>query len=256
MKYWFEPFIWGRVALAAVGGLTVLNAGLVSKIRADRKGGVGNAVATTVGVLYIILAAGHAQIALALAFGHATYRMVQILRAHNIILEHHVVQEALGHGNVGPKEIPEGLFRLCWRINRLQTDFQLPHILHKLRLNIAVSWELSKPMQYVMVTVLLALAGAPLTPVTWWSEEKLEKGLENATIYELIGCVAVLGVLMFISTCLVWLVNTSVLDPKRFHHKRPVTKQAKAMKGLKQPLLGIKNHNDKHDEDRDELLGR
>jgi hypothetical protein len=255
MEYWFEPFIWGRVVLAAVGGLTVVNACLVSKIRADRKGGVGNAVASTVGVLYIIMAAGYPKTALALAFGHATYRMVQILRAHNIILEHHIIQEALGHHNVGPKEIPECLYHLCWRLNRFNTDLQLPHVLHKLRWNITKSWELSKPMQYVMASVLLAQAGVPLTPITYWREEKLEEDLVNATAYQIIGCIAVMVLIMFISTCLVWLVNTSVLDPSRFHHKKQVSKQAQAMKGLKQPLLGINKSGFVQDDDDVLLVG-
>jgi NADH:ubiquinone oxidoreductase subunit 5 (subunit L)/multisubunit Na+/H+ antiporter MnhA subunit len=241
MNIWYVPYLWARYALAAVGGLTVLNAGLVSKVRADRKGSLGNAIATTVGVLYMILAAGYVQTALVLALGHATYRMVQILRAHNIILEHHTNQEALGHENVGPKEVPEWLYRISWRLNRLNTDMQLPHILHKLRWNIAKSWELNKPMQWLVTGILLAQAGVPLTPITEWREEMLVKIFQMSDVHQAICGLALVSVVVLVSTGLVWLVNMSVLDPLRFRHEVETPKKhaAKAGKGLNQPLINV-----------------
>jgi NADH:ubiquinone oxidoreductase subunit 5 (subunit L)/multisubunit Na+/H+ antiporter MnhA subunit len=70
-----------------VGTLTALVSGLTAQVRADRKGGIAGATSGTVGLLYIVLAFGYTDAALVLAGAHAVLRTLQILRAHNAILE-------------------------------------------------------------------------------------------------------------------------------------------------------------------------
>jgi hypothetical protein len=88
---WF-PFRSARVYLGVVGALTALISGLIAKLRADRKGGIGYATSGTVGLLYVLLAIGGVatDVALFLGFAHAVLRTQQILRAHNGILEVYV----------------------------------------------------------------------------------------------------------------------------------------------------------------------
>ena len=86
MPLWFG-FDWARVALASTGLVTAVYASLVSKIRADRKGAVAFATSGTLGVIYMVLAAGYADAALVLSLGHAAFRMVQIMRSPNIMTD-------------------------------------------------------------------------------------------------------------------------------------------------------------------------
>jgi NADH:ubiquinone oxidoreductase subunit 5 (subunit L)/multisubunit Na+/H+ antiporter MnhA subunit len=80
MPMWFE-FEWARAALAAVGVVTAIQATLIANVRADRKGSIASSTAATVGVIFVVLAAGYDEAALLLALGHSCFRMNQILRS-------------------------------------------------------------------------------------------------------------------------------------------------------------------------------
>ena len=67
--------------------VVIVCAGLTAQVRADRKGGIAGATSGTVGLLYVILSLGYTDVALVLAGAHAVLRTLQILRAHNGILE-------------------------------------------------------------------------------------------------------------------------------------------------------------------------
>merc|ERR1712118_560936 len=107
---------------------------MIAQLRGDRKGSLGHASAASVGILYIILAAGHANTALCLCFGHGATRVMQILRSHNLILEHEKLRGNLqvSEPSSRPLAIPEFVYRITWSFNRLSTDLRLPTMLHKL----------------------------------------------------------------------------------------------------------------------------
>ena len=84
-------------------------------------------------MLYALLAFGMIETALLLSFGHAALRMWQLLRAHNVILEHHQLTAAM-RGLLGPTSVSTSTYRMGWRMNRLMADaHQLPHMLHLFR---------------------------------------------------------------------------------------------------------------------------
>merc|ERR1719271_2249554 len=57
MPLW-SAFPSARIAMAVVGLLTAVVAGIVSKVRADRKGATAYATAATIGLIYCVLGAG------------------------------------------------------------------------------------------------------------------------------------------------------------------------------------------------------
>jgi NADH-quinone oxidoreductase subunit L len=83
LPLWFE-YDLARIFLATVGLVTTINGSLLSHIRSDRKGAIANATSATLGLIYIILALGYSKLALFFSFGHATFRIIQILRAPNL----------------------------------------------------------------------------------------------------------------------------------------------------------------------------
>lgn len=64
---------------------TTFHSTLASKIRSDRKGSIANATSATIGLIYIIVALGYTNTALMISLGHATLRIIQILRSPNFI---------------------------------------------------------------------------------------------------------------------------------------------------------------------------
>ncbi|CAD7967840.1 unnamed protein product [Amoebophrya sp. A120] len=123
--------------LLLIGSATMCTATVSARLRADRKGSLGSAIAASVGGLYVVLAVlaagfhhlldhGNVEMAasktttgprtggaqyqilhpsptsssfvLFLALAHATFRCIQLLRAHNIILEYHQWRAAMGRG--------------------------------------------------------------------------------------------------------------------------------------------------------------
>jgi hypothetical protein len=63
MPIWFV-WDWARVAVAGVGLLTAVYASLIGRIRADRKGALANATSSTLGLIFVTLALGYADLAL------------------------------------------------------------------------------------------------------------------------------------------------------------------------------------------------
>merc|ERR1712014_364229 len=117
--------MWARAVVASVGVSSAFIAGFISKIRADRKGAIASATAATLGIIYVIVSTGHANIALFLSLGHAALRVIQLLRSPNIILDHTKLRKALGHESLEPLRVPEWVYRLGWKFNRINTDFEL-----------------------------------------------------------------------------------------------------------------------------------
>merc|ERR1712176_1431390 len=151
-------------------------AGLIAKIRADRKGQVGSATAATLGVIYTIVAAGYMDSALVVSFGHAALRMIQILRSPNIILDHHHLHSALGHDDMEPLASSERMYRLSWAFYRINTDLVLPPLVHVLRhsqrlvtsLLVVLAGSplrLKRHSQWLVTSLLVVLAGMPFTPL-------------------------------------------------------------------------------------------
>ena len=106
--------VWGsstiaRIVLVIIGLTTAVQGYLIAQVRADRKGSVGHAVAATVGGLFAVLGAfgggSTIDVVLFLAFGHASYRVTQILRSHNYILDAHELKAAVGGARV-PRHLP------------------------------------------------------------------------------------------------------------------------------------------------------
>jgi NADH:ubiquinone oxidoreductase subunit 5 (subunit L)/multisubunit Na+/H+ antiporter MnhA subunit len=122
MPLWFEQD-WARMAVGGVGLVTAVFSTLVAHTRADRKGAVAYATSATVAQIFVVLAMGYSDTALVLSFGHAAYRMTQILRSPSIIADTKQIRAALG----GPMPLrpsipPVWLYRLAWRCRRIDMD--------------------------------------------------------------------------------------------------------------------------------------
>lgn len=168
MPLWFG-FDWARWALGSVGVFTSVYATLEAKTRADRKGAIANATSATVGLIYTILAMGYADLALALSLGHASFRMIQVLRAPNQILDWQRMRLAIG-GQPLAKEVPDWLYSLCWSLRRVDSDFHLLHLVHQMSKvihlpNMPRPWDLSRLQKVALTTGCLLVSGAPFTPV-------------------------------------------------------------------------------------------
>jgi uncharacterized protein YbcC (UPF0753/DUF2309 family) len=217
MPLWF-CYDWARVALAVVGIITAVHSSLTSKIRADRKGAIANATSATLGCIFVILALGYSDAALLLCLGHAAFRMTQVLRSPNVISDSTRLRSALGH-MPWPKIVPDWLYKLCWRLHRISSDFHLLWVLHLLSapLHMDKRWKLSKVGQWLTTAGIVVLAGAPFTPLSHYFEEVLMDLLPTQPYLA--------GLLMAAhftaSVLLVRLLLVKVLDTNRFrvHHK-------------------------------------
>merc|ERR1712176_887813 len=191
-------------------------AGLIAKIRADRKGQVGSATAATLGVIYAIVAAGYMDSALVVSFGHAALRMIQILRSPNIILDHHHLHSALGHDDMEPLAVPESMYRLSWAFNRINTDLVLPPLVHVLRqCCTATPLRLKRHSQWLVTSLLVVLAGMPFTPL-YQMEELFVTQLLHTQPYL---AASLMVFIIIASTGLIWLIMKKVLTADRFLHK-------------------------------------
>lgn len=166
MPLWFE-FDWARAALAGVGVASAVHGTLVARVRADRKGALAHATSASIGLLLCTLAAGQPEAALALAFGHASLRMVQILRAPNFIADMHDLRGALGKHAVEPPEVPDWLFRTAWAARRMDSDVHLLNILHRISNRVFPTNPvlLTKHQQWAATAGVVTLCGAPFTPI-------------------------------------------------------------------------------------------
>jgi NADH:ubiquinone oxidoreductase subunit 5 (subunit L)/multisubunit Na+/H+ antiporter MnhA subunit len=222
MPHWFG-FFWARAILASVGLLSAGIAGLVCKIRADRKGALASATVSTLGLIYVVLAAGYADTALVLSLGHTTFRMLQFLRSPNFLLDTHNLLMVL-HDEMRPQSVPVWLYKICWVLNRFNNAFQMPHVLRLFRWckvptpseSTLHKFQMSKFLQWMLVIPLVVLAGMPFTPVER-DRDRFFTGLLNSSHHFQAGFLMALDVVM--STLLMRFVFANVLDAKRFRHQ-------------------------------------
>ena len=197
----------------------------MAKIRADRKGALARATSATIGLIFVTLALGHPDLALLMSLGHASFRMIQVLRSPNVITDTQNISSALGR-MPWPKLIPDWLYRLCWRLRRVDTDVhgQFLHMLQRVsgRLHKPKFKMLSKYQQWLVTGVGVVLAGAPFTPLSHYMEESL---MELLPTHPLIAGTIMLGHLG-VSVFLIRFLLLKVLDPRRFH-RRPDEKTNK-----------------------------
>jgi uncharacterized protein YbcC (UPF0753/DUF2309 family) len=219
MPLWYE-LEWARAALGGIGLFTAGYAGLVSKTRADRKGAIAYATSATLGLIYLTLALGHPHLALAMSLGHSSFRMLQTLRAPNMIADSQALRNALGKAP-WPKIVPDWLFRQSWRLRRLDTDVHLLNVLNWMtrRVSLSKTWKPSKAQQLLLTGAGVTLAGAPFTPVA--------EGLD-AVLMSLLHTNPVLaGALMVghfgLSAMLVRFLFVNVLSKNRFKIPRLAT---------------------------------
>ncbi len=213
MPLWFG-FDWARITLASVGMFTAVYGSLISKIRADRKGAIAYATSATIGLMFVTLALGYRDLCLMMAFGHAAFRMTQILRSPNIISETQNLRSALGRFP-WPRVVPDWLFRLSWTLRRIDSDFHLINVLHAFsrHLNVLKPAKLSKYQQWIATAVIAVLAGAPFTPVSHFLEHTL---MEMLPTNPGLAAAIMMGHFAF-SVVLIRLLFLKVLDARRFH---------------------------------------
>jgi NADH:ubiquinone oxidoreductase subunit 5 (subunit L)/multisubunit Na+/H+ antiporter MnhA subunit len=218
MKSLWFGFTWARIVLASFGLVTAIVASLVARILADRKGAIAYSTAATIGVIMIVLASGQEDLALILALGNASTRMIQVLRSANLILDHHNLKCALGH-EPRPTYVSSWLFKVCWILKRLNSDVHLPRLLRVLsrRMCGGQSLGLGKFQQWIVTIVLLVFTGLPFTPVETYKEKILIKMLQHSPLEAAAWILAS----VMLSVVLTWLIFFNVLDPKRFLHTDP-----------------------------------
>lgn len=232
MPLWY-PIEAARYAIGGLGLITAIYGTLTSKIRADRKGAVANMTAATLGVLYIVLALGYPGLALFLSFGHAAFRMTQIVRAPNIINDSQNLKSALGF-LPWPVKVPDMLYAVSWYLRRFKSDTNLTYLLHFLSrpLNKDFNWNFSKWQQWAITTVVVILAGFPYTPVMSWFEHLV---LELIATHPWMAAGLMFGHFVF-SVVLFRFLLMHVLNANRFatkfknlnRHAKPTPKSVKS----------------------------
>lgn len=173
MPLWY-CFDWARLTLGSLGLATAAYGTLVSKTRADRKGAIANATSATLGMIFVTIAMGYPNVALLMSLGHASFRMMQILRAPNVITDSQNLKSGLGK-MPWPRMVPDWLYKLSWRLRRVDSDFHMIHLLHRLSRYITMpkNWKLTKVQQWLLTGVGVVLAGFPFTPFNKFTEHIL-----------------------------------------------------------------------------------
>ena len=162
------PFLTARFAIAVIGLVTAVHAGLLSQIHSDRKGALSYATSATIGLLYVIVACGYVGEALFLALGHSSLRMGQVLRAPNELLHNKRLVADLG-ARVWPKEVSDELYEFCWSLHRFDTDTNLIHMFDTITGHVEFLRAKTTPTKRKRVVFLLfglAFAGLPFTPIS------------------------------------------------------------------------------------------
>ena len=216
LPLWFE-FEWARMAVGGVGALTAVHETLVSRIRADRKGSIANATSAAIGLIYVIMALGYSDLALALSFGHAAFRMNQILRSPNVISDQQKLRKAMGK-SPWPRVVPDWLYKSSWALRRVDSDFHVLHTLHRLsrRLRMPSSWRPSRQVQWLLTASTIGLAGAPFTPLSHYIEEQLGELLLTQPSLAIALMVTHFGM----SVVLIRFLFMNVLNVRRFQRIR------------------------------------
>jgi uncharacterized protein YbcC (UPF0753/DUF2309 family) len=211
---WF-PFDEARIVLVVAGASTALYSGLVSQIHADRKGALAYATSSTLGAIYVVMAAGYINEALALAMGHASFRIVQVLRSPGSINDAQSLTSALD-GPPWPNVVPDSLFRLCWGLHRLDTDAHAVNTLHQVSAMLGFKQpleklDLSQPQVWGITGAGLVVAGMPFTPVS----DSLHILLEDLLITDpaLASCVMLSHFGVSVLTMRLMLLN--ILSPRQ-----------------------------------------
>ncbi len=216
MDIWYH-FDWARMLLGGIGLATAVHASMVGRIRSDRKGAVANATSATIGLIFVTLALGHPDIALLMSFGHATFRIVQILRSPNILLDTQNLKSALRR-MPWPEVVPGWLYRLAWRLRRFHSDFNFMHLVHLAsRFVHGKPWQLSKWQQWLITAALVGTL-MPFTPLSHWKESLFEELLQTHPYL----AVAAKAVDLAISVVLLRILFVNVLKVGRFrkpYHK-------------------------------------
>jgi uncharacterized protein YbcC (UPF0753/DUF2309 family) len=211
---WF-PLDEARIGLATIGASTALYSGIVSQIHADRKGALAYATSSTLGAIYVIMAAGYINEALALAMGHASFRIVQVLRSPGSINDSQSLTSALD-APPWPTIVPDWLFRLCWSLHRLDTDAHAVNTLHQVSAMLGFKQpleklDLSQPQLWGITGAGLVVAGMPFTPAS----DSLHILLEDLLITDpaLASCVVLSHFGVSILTMRFMLLN--ILSPRQ-----------------------------------------
>lgn len=228
MPLWFEYDIL-RTVMGTGGFGTMVFATLVSHIRADRKGAISYATSGTLGLLYGLVALGFSDTALALSFGHAACRMVQIFRAPNIIADKESIRNALdGKVPLWPSEPPGWLFRMAWRCRRIDTDLNVLEWMDAFSREAKEHFKLSRAQQWGATAGIGALIGAPFTPFmhayehTFMELAHTDPRMAAAMGFTQFGC----------SVILLRFLLSRVLDPHRFQ-RSTVFEEGSKEQGLK-----------------------
>lgn len=208
---WFG-FDWARVLLGSVGLITAVESTLKSKIRSERKGGLANATSGTIGVIFFILSLGYSDLALLLSFGHASFRIIQVLRVPNKITDCQKIKAYLGKAP-WPKVVPDSLYKICWTLKRIGSDMNLFDLVIKGSKIVKKFSNLSftKKQQWAITTIAVILAGFP-SPLSYAVENYL---IDNLTVNPLL-CAGIIGTQFVLSVILIRFLFMVVLHPSRF----------------------------------------
>jgi len=209
MPMWFD-FEWARLALATVGGITAIQSTMIANLRADRKGSIAASAAATVGAIFIVLAAGYDEAALLLAFGHATFRMNQILRSPSSIQDTNDWAAALGKEKTAPQRVFDVVWKAGWALNRINSDwYRLPDVFYNVDLKAPINSYNAQGTQLTITAIFLGFIGAFHLPVV---DEKIAELMQTEpALAALILTVNVIG-----STALIRFLFGNVLDFGRF----------------------------------------
>jgi hypothetical protein len=178
MEAEWSVYAWARAVVGAVGALTAVMATLIAQTRADRKGALAYAISASVGQIYIVLALGYVDIALVVSFGHAAYRMKQILLAPDVLASFTESRAQLngspdadGWGLLSP---PSWLYSVSWALRRLDLEISSFFRLPVASTRTWPRWNLSFPVVMSVSVGILLVSGLPFTPLTVASHRSYE----------------------------------------------------------------------------------
>lgn len=101
-----------RIAVLAIGGVTVLFSALAGSVQTDIKSVLAFASLTQVSIIVIEIGIGLRYLALCHIIGHVTLRTLQLLRAPSVLQDYHSVENAIG--NPSPPPRGKTSFQLRW----------------------------------------------------------------------------------------------------------------------------------------------
>ena len=203
---------WARISLATIGIITAIYGTITSKVRSDRKGAIAKATSATLGLIFTTLALGFPGTALLMSLGHASYRMIQILRSPNWLMESKSLRHILGVPL--QSTVPDWLYRFCWTLHRVHSDFHLLNVLNFISrpLNKFKPWKFTKLQQWIVTAIAVILAGAPFTPFS----EYLDHWLEELLPTHPYAAAALMIAHFTISVCIIRVLFLNVLHARRF----------------------------------------